>query len=1042
MGGKDVKRLSTILVIACVCVLCASHLDARDTAKPGLRVIRESPREEFPDFADPGLRGLYEEAAVDTYCLVWYDFETLNWQGWTRLDNTAQRGTFFHVDDFAGLGGGDFGGLVPLEGTKSMWCGVRPNSADPYKCSWKKAPGYGNGWGQNLGTNGLYFAGLIYLSYKCHYDTEPDYDFMSVKYLRHASEWYTAEKYTGRGNATARVMLWTTQARTKIRFNFTSDGAWSDEDGLWNTDGGCILDSIRVTDSGGTLSNYENFEEAPVGATQAGIWVAYPDNAFGHYSGLRSNLIDKDPCGDDLTSLIVFFIGSPNPSSSYPGLYDTPFCAGPTGHEAPCQDELVVSPPIDTRRYSTARNSVQDGVIPSGELPSLAGFMFRFAYYDDLPFANLVFYQWHVRNILHGCPGEWLDFNSIGWDDQGWVFSGYDVSSLITSDTVQVALGVVDMCAVWYLVQGDCAQHTPAPWFDNVRLYRYNAAGPQWSYRDLDLFQDNFPGLEFDIESYVRADAANDINTNDNPIIRPGDSIVVGCSSPLGGGIAADPTFGGPAVYLHVKCTYIGLAPVKPNLYGPTLAGSSVPGTSPPVTVSYRYVSDDGTWTIIQCDTARTSAGIVADKYCVDLNDELFTRGYEIDYYFTARDVAGQVRSLPKWAGTQGPYFEWTCLPTKNSTVLFVDDSRYSSFWSGTRVYWDRAWDALQAGDDPPDRYDINSPTSGVSNGPGSRAKNYQLTSQYDVIVWDSGDNYWVTISDGTTSSDRSNDCQMLVDWMDLSEHRCGLWICGDEIAQDLNGYASTSARTLLNTKCGVTLVDFSYYDLTGGRRGGGVTSPLITGDADAGVFVHGGVPDKFYAFGGCPTINMFGALGKTANGKWALDYPLYNGTKYYAGISSAWQNGAGADVRTMWFSFGFQYIRDAAGDMLPVRVELAHDVFTWMAIGCNEPGCDERLSPADVPSAYRLAQNFPNPFNPSTTIKYDMKEKGLVTLKIYNVAGQLVRTLLNGVRDAGTYSLAWDGRNNLGTAVASGIYFYKMETREFSATKKMVILR
>ncbi|MGD1048948.1 MAG: FlgD immunoglobulin-like domain containing protein, partial [Candidatus Krumholzibacteriaceae bacterium] len=433
------------------------------------------------------------------------------------------------------------------------------------------------------------------------------------------------------------------------------------------------------------------------------------------------------------------------------------------------------------------------------------------------------------------------------------------------------------------------------------------------------------------------------------------------------------------------------------------------------------------------------SAGIVADRYCVDLNDELFTRGYEIDYYFTARDVAGQARSLPKWAGTQGPYFEWTCLPTKSSSVLFVDDSRYSSFSSGTREYWDRAWDALQPGDDPPDRYDVNSPTSGVSNGPGSRAKNKQLTDQYYAIVWDSGDNYWVTIADGTVNSDKSNDCQMLIDWMDLSYHRCGLWICGDRIAQDLNGYASTQARTFMNTKCGVTLANFSYYDLTGGRTGGGVTSPLITGDTDAGVFVRGGTPDKFYAYGGCPTINQFSALGKTANGKWALDYPLYNGTKYYAGISSAWQNGGGADVRTMWFGFGFQYIRDTADGVHPVRVELAQHVFSWMQFPSNPCCC---CTGAETPRAYRLAQNFPNPFNPSTTIQYDMKEKGLVRIKIYNVAGELVRTLVCEMKNAGSYSVAWDGKSNLGTGVASGIYFCRMQTKEFSATKKLVLLR
>ncbi len=70
------------------------------------------------------------------------------------------------------------------------------------------------------------------------------------------------------------------------------------------------------------------------------------------------------------------------------------------------------------------------------------------------------------------------------------------------------------------------------------------------------------------------------------------------------------------------------------------------------------------------------------------------------------------------------------------------------------------------------------------------------------------------------------------------------------------------------------------------------------------------------------------------------------------------------------------------------------------------------------------------------------MKEKGLVTVRIYDVAGHLVRTLVNETKDAGAYSAIWDGRNNIGADTASGIYFYKMETSAFSATKKLVMLR
>jgi hypothetical protein len=1039
------KRFPVILACVCLAAALATSVSARDPVNRGLRPAQPWTETELPELIDPGLRGLNAEAAVDTYCIVWYDFEHWNWQGWTRLDRTAQMDTFFHVDDFAGLGGGDFGRLVPLEGTKSMWCGARANPGTPYVCHFMDAPGYGNRWDQALTMDPRAFVGSVDVSYKLRWDCELDYDYVRVEYDAGGGDWQVLASYTGSGATVGRLTLPMTQIATKFRFRFVSDGAWSDEDGLWNTDGACVVDSIRVSDTGG-YSNFEDFESAPVGAGRSGIWAAGTGPAFGMYSGLKYGLSigDRDPCNANFSTQIVFFIGSPRASSSYPGLYDTPFCSGPGGIEAPCQNEAVVSPVIDLRKYSTGANSLQDGTIPAGDLPSLGGLRLKYTIYVDNPLSNLVLWSWHVRGFNEaGCPDPWQgdDFIYYYWDNGVYGFDTKDLSGFFHGDSIQIALGIYDMCDTWYLINGNCASHTPAPWYDNVRLYRFKSDGPQWSSRDLDLFQDNFPEQEFQLESYVRADAANDINTNDNPVIRPGDSIVVDCSSNLGGGIAADPA-GGPAVYLHVKAAYVGPAPSKPALYGPSLAGSVLTGPiGAQYTINFNYVSDDGVWTIIQCDTARTAGGVQRGRYMVDLNDALFTRGYRIDYYFTARNVAGAETALPRWARSYGPYYEFTCLPTKNSEVLFVDDfTGRGSFVGSVENYWmPTFYSALASPNHDVDKYDVNGPTSGVSNGPGSRAKTKQLVDWYRAIVWDSGDLSSITISDGTVNSDKSNDCAMLINWFEQSEHVCGLWVCGDNVAYDLNQLASAPALTLLSTWCGVDYVATSYFDETGGRTGGGTVNPLITGAADAGIFVHGGVPDKFYAYGGCPVINRFDVLEKTASGKYALSYPVHDATNRYAAIASSQLNPGGYNVNTMWFGFSLQYIRD---DVLsqPDRFEMAKNVFDWMQFVTNI--CCIGYADAEIPSAFKLSQNFPNPFNPSTTIKFDMKEKGPVTLKVYDVAGRLVRTLEDGVRDAGAYSILWDGRNNIGSEVASGIYFYKMETNGFIETRKMVMLR
>ena len=112
-----------------------------------------------------------------------------------------------------------------------------------------------------------------------------------------------------------------------------------------------------------------------------------------------------------------------------------------------------------------------------------------------------------------------------------------------------------------------------------------------------------------------------------------------------------------------------------------------------------------------------------------------------------------------------------------------------------------------------------------------------------------------------------------------------------------------------------------------------------------------------------------------------------------------------------------------------------------WVGHGISTdaeiPGDGDR-----IPKAYALQQNYPNPFNPATTIRFDIKRKGHVSLRIYNVAGQLVRTLVNGELDAGSYAKEWKGLNNDGTKVASGVYFYRLEAGAFESVKKMVLLR
>ena len=95
-----------------------------------------------------------------------------------------------------------------------------------------------------------------------------------------------------------------------------------------------------------------------------------------------------------------------------------------------------------------------------------------------------------------------------------------------------------------------------------------------------------------------------------------------------------------------------------------------------------------------------------------------------------------------------------------------------------------------------------------------------------------------------------------------------------------------------------------------------------------------------------------------------------------------------------------------------------------------------------EVPTAFELLQNYPNPFNPETTIDYQIKEEIEVTIEIYNIRGQLLRTLVDKKQAAGAYSLIWDGKDDSGKGVASGIYLYLLKTKEFVKARKLTLLR
>jgi len=154
------------------------------------------------------------------------------------------------------------------------------------------------------------------------------------------------------------------------------------------------------------------------------------------------------------------------------------------------------------------------------------------------------------------------------------------------------------------------------------------------------------------------------------------------------------------------------------------------------------------------------------------------------------------------------------------------------------------------------------------------------------------------------------------------------------------------------------------------------------------------------------------------------LDMPNTEGSSIGFELQQDDNDGAGRDVVTKWWEnegdSSWQY------------------ACTWgTAVLGPEVVLDVRELPNQIPTEFSLLQNYPNPFNPSTKITFSIIEPGLVTLKVYNLLGQEIATLVNEELVTNTYQVDFDA-----STLPSGVYFYKLESGSTSVTKKMMLLK
>jgi hypothetical protein len=998
-----------------------------------------------------GERSLKATSQADTFFLGSWTFDTGSYcdaQGWTSADLTEALPCFWHIDDFSDLGGGSFGLLVPLEGSQSLWCGARPNASDPYLCNYATLPGYGNGWEQGWCFRCFEVPDTeeVIIEYLTTWDTEPGYDYVYLEYATkdscdslhsieniHPSDWIMITSYDDVGVRQFRSDTIPSghEGYIKFRFLFRSDGAWSDQWGLWDTDGAVIIDSLTVK-SAHAIYDYEDFEDESFGdiATADGDWECCVLSGYGDFAGLYpgSMLLQEDPCIRNTSCLWAFINGSTE-------TYD---CGG---HP----EQIAV--PKGNWHGQYIFNSIFSPPLPLAGTTG-SSFVLEFDVYRDLPLNNLMFYTWDVRSLIAGCPEGWRDRGSGVYygGNKDWIRPRQSFGDLVVQGAshIQIALGVGDYCPFWCIVYGTGACHSHSPLFDNVEVYRVATTGPQWSVRDIDLFNDTFPENGTS-DGTGRIDMALDRLPSSNPGILPGDSAKVLCSDPEAGIGTPDPHTGfGPTVYFYLyrdpETKPIATTKVEEDAFRWPLVDS---------------VNCDGhVWYQFRMDTCFTEpggprTGPVPDAFCIDINDHYFENGDTLWFFFGAHNSVNEWTYWSQGSGTvvnineacEAP-MEMQILPGEGwlngGDILYVDN--FSG--RGGQPYFDSAFE-LMGIDDEVDRFDKRGPSSLVGNALGYHATVAQLHALYRKIIWNSGDLSVGTVGDGT--SEKADDYAILFAFLDLhpNVNGAGIYFSGDDLAQELNGMTSASSQSFKNVYMPHTLITgdhstihrLSPYGI--GERSGTGIPPSV------GVFDHGPPEggDTIVVYGGCPSLNDFDVIAPVGTATLEMCYDPANedDDSNPAVVAFDTLNSLGNRVATVLSGFSFHYIRDDRPAGVPDRADHMYDILLYLA-NITDPTV---VKPTPRYSN-SLAQNYPNPFNPSTTIKYSVKERTHVMLRIYNVTGQLVRTLVNEeqIPRGEGYTIVWNGRSNSGNPVSSGVYFYKIVTKNFTETKKMVLLK
>ena len=930
------------------------------------------------------------------------------WNGFTHYDLTQITESHWHISDY------NAAELNSTPNNLAMYCGDETIPACEYP---DVVGGYGNSWNEILQFNYTVPEAAepctVTISGVFSHNTEPGYDYTFFGFETSSGK-ITVAQIDGIGVAIpfSHSLLFEPQDyfgsnHDQIRFeiNMISDSGWSDVDCNYFGNGACQFDDLRIQCSNGNFDHTSDFQDGP------GDWEIVFPPGVGDFTDLWQGLGDIDPCHVN-TSVQVAFIDD---GTRVPGAgpsYCINWCYGPGGYI------------VNTTGGAANANIPHPHLLNVLESPVLnwpgnsyngADLQFDIYRHEDLSDdAPGIFYNWAVRSAVDPA-----DLGSASWRNRTFVYYGgpdYVRGGDVVSDLIvpgvqyaQVQVECLEVGWIWGWVGDD---GYPAPYFDNFRFVAFTYEGPSLATREIDLAQDNFSEnldeivMTGDLSIYnVRFDAAFSKAYAGEGHNIPGDSITCNVASVRTGGMLVEnrisyalqrnPLFDSARDGYPDVGTFDGIFQSGDKFYYDLPdSGFLFPGD----VVHYFFEAADEVnhadrqWATVPADTAGF----------FNFSDP------------TAYDTAFQVHALPSILDAAGSY----------PAILFWNDFGNR----GGENEWYGALNnlGLRMGIDY-DAYFTNGPSSGIGNGLGGRAV-YEQVKKYTDLLYTCGDLGVNTISNGDFNNDPGRDIHLMGDWFAQGEGR-DAFFCGDELATDLNQAGALTSAFLID-QMNLVLRSNKIQPLINNQ-----TTPMVLPTAGNSVFY---TTPGWIAYGGCFAINTFDAVEAGDGAERLARFTNPSGAEDYI-YSAATLNAVNDDrIITMPYDFMYIYtdINNPGPNGLATRVNVLREILFFFEI-------NDGYWPTSVPGADKFfAKNYPNPFNPSTRLEFHLPRAEHLTVKVFNVRGELVKTLVDEDREAGTDHIIWDGTNEGGHRVSSGMYFYETRTGADVLVGKMVMVK